>query len=123
MLAVPICAMLWAERSKAGKIVFMVTAIAAAVSSNVLLEFLGKITYHLRTSSTGFSGELLNATLGRPVPVVLLAQGAVLCLFLARRTRPSYARVHPLFSEPLENSLGQESLHQASAHSLQSAGD
>lgn len=108
LLTVPICAMLWAERGRAAKIALTVTSIAAMLSSNVILEFFGAITYHLRTSATGFGGELLNASLGRPVPIVLLAQSIALGFCLVRRTRPSDAPAYSSCSEPLEGFRGQE---------------
>ena len=108
LLTVPICAMLWAERSRAAKIALTVTAIAAMLTSNLILEFFGAITYHLRASATGFSGKLLNASLGRPVPIVLLAQSIVLGFCLVRRTLPSDAPGYSSCSEPLEGLRGQE---------------
>ena len=107
LLTVPICAMLWAERSGVAKIALTVTAFAALASSNVILEFFGLTTYHMRVSATGFGGELLNASLGRPVTIALLAQSIVLVFCFVRRFRPSSAPAYS-YSEQLESMREQE---------------
>lgn len=84
MLVMPACAMLYASQKRSGKTALALVVLTALASSNFILQTFGSLTLHLRASTPGLGGELLNATLGRPVPLAILALGAYLCVLMGR---------------------------------------
>lgn len=124
ILAIPACAMLWAERKREGKLALILTLLTGLASSNFILELFGSLTYHLRESTNGLGGELLNAALARPVPLAMLMQGIFLSLFFARRAFVLAPPASPFFSELIRGFVGTEcACLQSPAHALRNAGD
>ena len=76
MLAIPPCCVLWAERSRRGKITFAITATAVLLAGDIPLTILKTIADALPGSETGFGGQLLTLALRRPESIALLAMGA-----------------------------------------------
>lgn len=108
LLAIPVCALFWAEGKTSGKLATITTVIALLASSNPLLQLFGVMTYHLRMVTTGISGEILTATVGRPVAVAMLAMGTFCCTLFAMKSSSAEARTAAAFSDAMERVLRQE---------------
>jgi uncharacterized membrane protein YciS (DUF1049 family) len=75
LLAVPACAMLWAEGGRIGRLALLVTAAGIVATSDLpLLVFLA-FTRNIPLSTAGLSGQMLTVALARPVPLILLVMG------------------------------------------------
>lgn len=75
MLAIPSCCILWAERTRTGKIAFAVTAAAIMFAGVIPLATAMTIADSMHTSTNGSSAQLLTLLLRRPEPIALLAMG------------------------------------------------
>jgi hypothetical protein len=75
LLAVPACAMLWAEGGRIGRLALLVTTAGIVATADLpLISFLA-LTRNLHISRDGLSGQMLTVALARPVPLILLAMG------------------------------------------------
>ena len=87
LLAVPVCAMLWARRGLTGWLALLMTTAAIVSTADIPLTALLIINKNLYLSSAGLFGKMLTAVLTRPTPLILLAMGAFyLWVFLWRTT-------------------------------------
>jgi hypothetical protein len=92
LLAVPACAMLWAEGGRIGRLALLVTTAGIVATADLpLISFLA-LTRNLRISTDGLSGQMLTVALARPIPLILLMMGLFyLWIYLQRdpeRGRP-----------------------------------
>jgi hypothetical protein len=85
MLAVPACAMLWAEGGAIAWTALMVTTAGLALTADIPLAILVIFTRDLSINTASLSGQMLKAVLTRPTPLILLLMGAFyLWLYLRR---------------------------------------
>ncbi len=75
MLAVPACAMLWAEGRPVRWAALLVTAAAIVFTADIPLAILLTLTGNLHISTAWLSGKILTVVLTRPTPLILLAMG------------------------------------------------
>jgi hypothetical protein len=87
LLAVPACAMLWAEGGRTGRLALLVTATGIVATSDLLLLIFLAFTRNIPLSTAGLSGQLLTVALARPVPLILLAM-SVFYLWIYLRREP-----------------------------------
>lgn len=91
LLAVPACAMLWAEGGMAGRLAFIFTSAGVLLTGDlpwiILLGVVGPM--HLTVAS--FAGRILTAIQVYPIPLTLLAMGVFyLWIFIRRSAAPSH---------------------------------
>jgi hypothetical protein len=72
MLAVPACAMLWAEGGKIRWIALLVTTAGVVLTADIPLTILVIFTRDLSINTASLSGQILKAVLTRPTPLILL---------------------------------------------------
>jgi hypothetical protein len=89
ILAVPACAMLLAERTRVGKLAVAFTTCAILASSNAVLHLMGLLSPIVGIKAHGFTGMLLYAIVGRPIPLTLLAMSIFYICLLLRHTQSS----------------------------------
>jgi hypothetical protein len=77
LLAVPACAMLWAEDGPVRWVALLVTTAAIVYTGDITLTILKILTNNLHLSTAGLSGQILTTVLTRPGPLILLA----MCIF------------------------------------------
>ncbi|MGA3010696.1 MAG: glycosyltransferase family 87 protein [Terracidiphilus sp.] len=75
LLAVPACAMLWAEGGRMGRLALLLTAGGILATSDLPMVVFLAFTRNMHLSTAGLSGQLLAVALTRPVPLILLAMG------------------------------------------------
>jgi hypothetical protein len=73
LLAIPACAMLWAEGGLIGRIALLMTTAGIVSTADIPLTILMVLTKNLHISTARLSGQILTVLLLRPVPVILLA--------------------------------------------------
>jgi hypothetical protein len=88
MIAIPACAMLWAERRRTGNLALVVTLAAILVNGDILSAFRILLTRGIIVPQPNFLSRLMTLTLTRPAPVVLLAM-AIFFLWTYMRLRES----------------------------------
>jgi hypothetical protein len=109
MLAVPACAMLWAEGGLTRWFALLITTASIVSTGDITLTALQILTSILQVSTAGLSGKLLAVVLTRPAPLILLTM-AIFYLWAFIRRAPDLERpVGPKRS-------GQESLVSVPAH-------
>jgi len=109
LLAVPACAMLWAEGGPTRWFALLITTASIVSTGDITLTALQILTSILQVSTAGLSGKLLAVVLTRPAPLILLTM-AIFYLWAFIRRAPDLARpVGPKRS-------GQESLVSVPAH-------
>jgi hypothetical protein len=92
LLAVPACAMLWAEVGVIGRFaVVMTTAGIVSTADLPLIVFLA-LTKNLRISTPGDCGQILTDLLRRPAPLVLLPMAVFYLGVYVRRVIPGLGR-------------------------------
>jgi hypothetical protein len=85
LLAVPACAMLWAEGGPIRWLALLVTSAGIASTSDIPLVILLILTKNLHIPTAGLSGQILTVVLMRPTPLILLVMGIFyLCVYLRR---------------------------------------
>ena len=88
MLAVPACAMLWAEGRPIRWLALLVTTAGIVFTADIPLTILSILASALHVSTAGLSGQMLTVVLTRPTPLILLAMGIFyLCVYM-RRIKP-----------------------------------
>jgi hypothetical protein len=75
LLAIPACAMLWAEGRPVRWAALLVTAAAIVFTADIPLAILLTLTGNLHISTAWLSGKILTVVLTRPTPLILLAMG------------------------------------------------
>ncbi|MGA2888065.1 MAG: glycosyltransferase family 87 protein [Terracidiphilus sp.] len=92
LLAVPACAMLWAEGGEIGRLAVVVTTAGIVSTADLpLIAFLA-LTKNLRISAVGQSGQILTDLLLRPAPLVLLPMAVFYLWVYVRRAIPGPGR-------------------------------
>jgi hypothetical protein len=87
LLAVPACAMLWAEDGRIGRLALLVTAAGILATSDLPLIVFLAFTRNIPLSIAGLSGQMLTVALARPVPLILLMIG-IFYLWIYMRREP-----------------------------------
>jgi hypothetical protein len=85
LLAVPACAMLWAEGGPIGWVALLVTTAGIVSTGDIPLAILLILTKNLLISTAGLSGKMLTVVLMRPAPLILLAMGIFYLWVYVRR--------------------------------------
>ena len=100
LLAVPACAMLWAEGGQIRWIALLVTTAGVVLTADIPLAILVIFTRDLSINTVSLSGVILKAVLTRPTPLILLVMAIFyLCVYM-RRDSPRVATAEP--GEPSE---------------------
>jgi hypothetical protein len=100
LLAVPACAMLWAEGGLTGRLALLVTAAGFLFTGDLSSAILMGLINHLQLNTAGLAGQILMAVQVFPAPLTLLVMGIFYLWVYLRR---SSAEAPP---EPLENGAG-----------------
>jgi hypothetical protein len=95
LLAVPACAMLWAEGGPLRWVALAVTTAGIVSTGGIPLIILVILTKNLQISTAGLSGQILMAVLTRPVPLILLAMGIFYLWIYMRRAPTTDAAAGP----------------------------
>jgi hypothetical protein len=90
LLAVPACAMLWAEGGPIRWVALLVTAAGIVFTADIPLTVLLTLTRNLHVSTAAFSGQILTVLLTRPTPLILLVMG-IFYLWVYMRHDPAQA--------------------------------
>jgi hypothetical protein len=88
LLAVPACAMLWAEKRPIRWLALLVTSAGIVSTSDIPLTILIILTGALHIPAAGFSGQIVKFVLMRPTPLILLAMG-IFYLWVYMRRYPA----------------------------------
>jgi hypothetical protein len=75
ILAIPACAILWAEGGAIAWLALLVTTAGVVLTADIPLAILAILTKNLQISTTGLSGQIRTLLLIEPVPLILLAMG------------------------------------------------
>jgi cell division protein FtsW (lipid II flippase) len=86
LLAVPACAMLWAEGRPIRWVALVASSAAIVCTADIPLTILLTLTRNLHISTVGISGKMLTVVLTRPVPLILLAMSIFYLWIYMRRT-------------------------------------
>jgi hypothetical protein len=87
LLAVPACAILWAEGGAIAWLALLVTTAGIVSTADIPLTILAILTKNLQISTTGLSGQIRTLLLIEPVPLILLAM-AIFYLWIYVRRDP-----------------------------------
>jgi hypothetical protein len=93
LLAVPACAMLWAEGGLIGRLALLVTAAGFVFNGDIFMAIVISLTSHLPT--TGLSGQIQAVALVFPAPLILLVM-SVFYLWVYVRSCSVHAPSQPL---------------------------
>jgi hypothetical protein len=85
LLAVPACAMLWAERGPIRWIALLVTTAGVVLTADFPLIILMIFIRNVPVCTAGLSGQIHTAVLTRPTPIILLAMGIFYLWIYIRR--------------------------------------
>lgn len=75
LLAIPACALLWAEGGLIRWVALLVTAAGIVSTADIPLVILSIFSSHLQVGTAGIPGQILTLVLMQPVPLILLAMG------------------------------------------------
>jgi hypothetical protein len=95
LLAVPACALLWAEGRPARWVALLLTTAGIVLTGDLPLAILVGLTRNLSFSATSLSGQMLTVVLMRPVPLILLAMGIFYLWIYLRRDLAKLAAPEP----------------------------
>lgn len=87
LLAVPACAILWAEGGPIAKVALLVTATGLVSTGEIPLGIFFQLTKDLHPSGAGLFGKIETVALTRPAPIMLLAMSVFYLWVYVRRTR------------------------------------
>ena len=76
LLAIPACAMLWAEGGMTGRIALLVTAAGVTLTGDIPLALLTVFSANLHIGTAEILGQMLTLALTRPASIILLAMGS-----------------------------------------------
>jgi hypothetical protein len=99
LLAVPACAMLWAEGGLIGWLALLVTSAAVVSTGDIPLAILGILTGNLNSSSESLWGGVLTVLTARPIPLILLLMGVFYLWFFVRYTPDREIRLEPEYED------------------------
>jgi hypothetical protein len=88
LLAVPACAMMWAEGGATGRIALMVTAAGLVLTGDLPLAILSILSNRLHVGTAGIFAQMLTVVLIRPASLILLVMGIFYLWVYVRRTVP-----------------------------------
>src|SRR5579863_5236534 len=86
LLTLPACAMLLGQGGVIGRIALFLDSVAIVLTSDLPLAMLAQSTRGMHLSTENLQAKLLTITLGRPVPIVLLALGVFYLWVYARQS-------------------------------------
>ena len=113
LLAVPACAILWAEGGLTGRLGLLLTAAGFLLNGDIPTAMRISLFRHILASAKGLPGEIATVVLARPVPLILLAIGIFYLWIYAKRAQPQAA---PQQSESSEETMiyanGPSSMHE-----------
>ena len=89
LLAVPACAMLWAEAGLMGWLALLVNAAGVVLTGDIPLVILNILANNLHVSTAGLSGQVLTVVLLRPASLILLVMGIFYLWVYVRHTADS----------------------------------
>jgi hypothetical protein len=90
LLAVPACAILWAEGGPTRWLALLATSAGIVSTADIPLTIHLMLTKNMRIPTEGFSGQILTVVVMRPVPLILLAMGIFyLWIYLRRDSAPA----------------------------------
>ncbi len=92
LLAVPACAMLWAEGGLTGRLALVATTVGVVSTGDYPLIILYILTENPHWNTAGLFGKILCVVLTRPVPLILLVIGVFYLWVYARSGRPPVER-------------------------------
>lgn len=101
MIAIPACAMLWAEGGATGSIAVLVTGTAMVLTGDIPLTILVIIADKVHASAAGLAGKMLTVVLTRPASLILLATGIFYLWVYVRPTRDKRTAVADIKEECL----------------------
>jgi hypothetical protein len=88
LLAIPACAMLWAEGGPIRWIALLVTTTGLVLTGDVPLAILAILSNRLNVGTTGIFGKMLTVVLIRPASLILLAMAIFYLWIYVRRSVP-----------------------------------
>jgi hypothetical protein len=100
LLAVPACAMLWAEGGRIRWTALLVTTAGVVLTADIPLTILVIFTRDLSINTASLSGQILKVVLMRPIPLILLVMG-IFYLWMYMRHDPAQVATSEL-GEPRE---------------------
>jgi hypothetical protein len=100
LLAVPACAMLWAEGGAIAWVALLLTTMGAVFTGDIPLAVLVILTKNMQAPASSLAAKLLFVALTRPVPLILLSI-CVFYLWAYLRTHQAYSRLERI---PIEES-------------------
>lgn len=77
LLVIPACAIFAARSGKSGRLAVILTVAGSLFTGNIPLQIVGILTYPIRSSLHGISGELLIAAVARPASLIMLAMSGL----------------------------------------------
>jgi hypothetical protein len=95
LLAIPACAMLWAEGKSIRWMALLVTTAGIVFTGDIPLTVLLLLSSTLNISTAGLSGQILTVVLTRPTPLILLAMGIFYLWVYVRRDPAGVAAAEP----------------------------
>lgn len=95
LLAVPACALLWAEGKLIGRLALLVTSAGLVLTADLPWAIFIRLLKSLHSTTTGFSGKILMAVQVLPVPLTLLVMG-IFYLWVYARRFPAQSLPKPL---------------------------
>jgi hypothetical protein len=87
MLAVPACAMLWAEGGRTGRLALLVTGAGFALTGDISWTMIFWFVNHLHLPAAGARGWILTALHVFPAPLILLVMSVLYLWAYARNAR------------------------------------
>jgi len=87
MLAVPACAMLWAEGGRTGRLALLVTGAGFMLTGDISWTMIFWFVNHLHLLAAGARGWILTALHVFPAPLILLAMSVFYLWAYARNAR------------------------------------
>ena len=94
LLAIPACAILWAQGTRTGKLALLVTVAAILVNGDILTAIRILLTQPIIVPQPNFASRVVTLLLTRPAPVALLAM-ALFYVFISFRTNPDEPKLQP----------------------------
>ena len=88
LLAIPACAMLWAEGGRTARIALLVTTAGVVLTGDIPLAAFTILAKYLHVGTSGFFEQVLAVVLMRPAPLIMLAMGIFYLWAYLRRVPP-----------------------------------
>ena len=107
LLAIPPCAVLWAEGGKVAAGALLLTTASALIIGDLPLAILVIFTQNLSLTHVGIGQKVLNLILTRPVPLVLLAHAIFYLCIYVRRSRSPLKSIEGLPGSDIDRVYGE----------------